>query len=285
MLPRVLEQMSKELKLRVISGIVLAIVVLTLTWFGGLYFSMLAQIIALLIYYEWATMTKIASEDGRAYAIGWILLGLVALGFFASGMSVALLLLLGTIVLSGIFAAIGKSSVWLPVGIAYAGFSGLSMASIRGDDFAGLVAMIYIFAIVWGTDIAAYFVGRAVGGPKLAPSISPGKTWSGAIGGAVVAVLAASAVLLAFFKSIGPGLLLAALLLSVLSQLGDLFESHIKRRSGVKDSSHLIPGHGGVMDRVDGLVFACFGAFILGLFQLLMSGEGGPSLGARLLNF
>jgi phosphatidate cytidylyltransferase len=141
--------------------------------------------------------------------------------------------------------------------------TGVSLAEIRGEDFTGFIAMIFIFAVVWGTDIAAYFTGRAIGGKKLAPSISPGKTWSGAIGGAVAAVICGSAVVLSYMKQVSFWIVGLALLLSVLSQIGDLFESFMKRRYKVKDSSHLIPGHGGVMDRIDGLVFACSGAFIL----------------------
>jgi len=136
---------------------------------------------------------------------------------------------------------------------------------------------------VWATDIFAYFVGRAIGGPKLAPRISPGKTWSGAIGGAVAAIIAGTAVVWSFFSADDLRIPVLALVLSVCSQIGDLFESFIKRRFGVKDSSHLIPGHGGVMDRVDGLIFACFAAFLLAIvISLTMSGET-LSLGGVLL--
>ncbi len=116
---------------------------------------------------------------------------------------------------------------------------------------------------MWATDIFAYFVGRAVGGPKLAPHISPGKTWSGAIGGTAAAVIAAALVGLWLPQS-STLLGLLALALSVVSQAGDLFESWVKRRAGVKDSSHLIPGHGGVMDRVDGLVAAAVALYLIG---------------------
>lgn len=170
----------------------------------------------------------------------------------------------------------------MPAGLFYAGATGLALAAIRGDDQPGLYAMFFIFAVVWATDILAYFVGRALGGPKLAPSISPGKTWSGAIGGAVSAV--AAGVLLAHFLFPGTEILAAGLafVLSACSQSGDLFESFIKRKFGVKDSSRLIPGHGGVMDRVDGLIFACFAASLLaGLFSLI-KGTGMISLGAAL---
>jgi len=118
--------------------------------------------------------------------------------------------------------------------------------------------------VVWATDIFAYFVGRAIGGPKLAPSISPGKTQSGALGGAIGGVIAG--LLLAAAAGAGHlGMLsVVALALSVISQAGDLFESWVKRRHGAKDSGTLIPGHGGVMDRVDGLVAAAFALYVIG---------------------
>ena len=129
---------------------------------------------------------------------------------------------------------------------------------LRGGDQAGLIAILFLFAVVWATDILAYFVGRALGGPKLAPSISPGKTWSGAVGGALGGRCSPAWRLRRRTGWGGRGPALVALLLAIVSQFGDLFESFVKRRSGVKDSSHIIPGHGGVMDRVDGLVAAAF---------------------------
>jgi phosphatidate cytidylyltransferase len=124
--------------------------------------------------------------------------------------------------------------------------------------------MLFLFATVWATDILAYFVGRAIGGPKLAPSISPGKTWSGAIGGAVAGAAAGLVVAAAMGSASLAWIGLIAIVLSVVSQAGDLFESSVKRRNGVKDSGSLIPGHGGVMDRVDGLVAAAFALYVIG---------------------
>lgn len=140
----------------------------------------------------------------------------------------------------------------------------------------GLVFLISIFAIVWAADIAAYFAGRAFGKRKLAPAISPGKTWAGAVGGAVatlvLAVVGATVPSLtdSFFAVLERrwslvGLLAVTLLLCVLSVVGDLFESHLKRQRGVKDSSHLLPGHGGVFDRVDALLPIVPVALLLGL--------------------
>ena len=129
----------------------------------------------------------------------------------------------------------------------------------------GSIAILFLFAVVWATDILAYFVGRAVGGPKLAPSISPGKTWSGAIGGAVGGLARRHPVCGADRLGRAAGRPLSRCCWRSSAQFGDLFESFVKRRQGVKDSSQLIPGHGGVMDRVDGLVAAALALYVIGV--------------------
>jgi len=153
---------------------------------------------------------------------------------------------------------------WLTAGAVYAGAAALCPIVLRADADYGLVAIFFLFAVVWTTDIAAYFVGRIFGGPKLWPAVSPKKTWSGALGGLAGAIIAAFVVASFAALSHGAAIVLAALL-SVASQAGDLFESHLKRRFGVKDASHIIPGHGGVMDRLDGFIFAAALATLIGL--------------------
>ena len=136
---------------------------------------------------------------------------------------------------------------------------------LRQDEALGFAAIIILFAIVWGTDVAAYFAGKTIGGPKLWPRVSPKKTWSGSLGGLIIGT--AFALFVAFLLGVAPGMKLAIMLvlLSIASQLGDLAESHMKRLFDVKDSSNLIPGHGGVMDRVDGLIVAVVLAALLGV--------------------
>lgn len=274
--------MSEELRLRIISAVVLAAIVLAATWIGGFYFAILAQIIAFLVYYEWTSITDARNDDPHAFWSGWLAMVLIAatsLGRSRIELPVETVWLPVFVVF--VYALVRARNRWNPAGIVYAGLTGISLAAIRDDDFSGLIAMLYMFAIVWGTDIAAYFTGRAIGGRKLAPSISPGKTWSGAIGGAVAAVICGSLVVLSYMQSLTLWIVLLSLILSVLSQIGDLFESFMKRRYKVKDSSHLIPGHGGVMDRIDGLVFACSGAFLLKIaFSSWNHGVGAFILGA-----
>ena len=254
--------MSEELRLRIMSALVLAAVVLSVTYFGGIWFQLLAALIGLLIFYEWSTIIGSVANDRAGAMSAWSGMAVTAAATVFSSLETALVLLAAFfIVLSG-RSLLRKTSLWLPGGVLYAGLSMVSLAALRGSDQTGFVAVLFLFAVVWGTDILAYFVGRAIGGPKLAPRISPGKTWSGAFGGTVSGAIAGLLLLFFMGQPISLWVILAAVLLSVASQIGDLFESFIKRRFGVKDSSRLIPGHGGVMDRVDGLVFACFAAFL-----------------------
>jgi phosphatidate cytidylyltransferase len=163
--------------------------------------------------------------------------------------------------------------------VAYAAAAFFGPALLRADGELGLAALLFVFAVVWASDIFAYFVGRAVGGALLCPRLSPKKTWAGAIGGAVGAVAAGGALAYA----IGIGNLAAsgavALLLSIVSQIGDLFESAVKRHFAVKDASGLIPGHGGLMDRLDGFLFAALAGALIGIFRL---GVDAPARGLLL---
>lgn len=253
-----------NLQIRVISAVVLGIAVLAVTWFGGLPFRLLAALIAGAIFYEWVHMTR--QEGGSR--LGFLPEGLllVFMGVLVAGLpavsAAGILALLVAILAIGV--SMRGAGQWDVAGLAYAGLSGFSLAFLRDDGWSGLAAVLFLFAVVWATDIFAYFVGRAVGGPKLAPAISPGKTQSGALGGAIFGVVAG--VLVAIVLGL-PNLIvlgLVALALSVVSQAGDLFESWVKRRHGAKDSSTIIPGHGGVMDRVDGLVAAALALYLIG---------------------
>lgn len=146
----------------------------------------------------------------------------------------------------------GWGGAWYVGGLAYALAAALSLLWIRDRSDNGVALVLWVFIIVWSTDIGAYFTGRSIGGPKLAPAISPGKTWAGFYGGIAAAMLLGGA--WAYFAGLFPIAFLLAPLFSVASQGGDLFESWMKRRSGVKDSGRWLPGHGGVFDRVDGLL-------------------------------
>jgi phosphatidate cytidylyltransferase len=157
---------------------------------------------------------------------------------------------------------------WLLAGLTYIGLAVLSAFWIRHDAQAGRLTFLWLLATVWATDIFAFFVGRRVGGRKLAPAISPGKTWSG-LGGGVLAAMVASAVFSVWSAADWLSLAIWGALVAVVAQIGDLAESAMKRRFGIKDSGHLIPGHGGILDRVDGLLA---GLLFLAAMRLLGGG-------------
>ena len=262
---------SRELKLRVASALVLAPVVLALTWIGGAPFAALAVLAGVVMASEWATIVL-----GRSWALPRLAqLGLVGLGVAAGAGLLPILpgrpeTLVATVSLicAAAVAAVearggsGDGRLWAPFGPLYAGLPSLALAAVRAAP-QGLWLVVFLFAVVWATDIAAYFTGRAIGGPKLWPAVSPKKTWSGAVGGLVAGALCGAAV--AHFAGV-PRLfpvILVGVVLSIASQAGDLFESSLKRRFGVKDSGWIIPGHGGLLDRVDGLVAAAAAAALV----------------------
>jgi phosphatidate cytidylyltransferase len=254
-----------NLQLRIVSAVVLAAVVLAVTWLGGLPFRLLGALIAGAIFYEWSRMARFGATLKPADYLADALMVVFVLALAAGLPAGTLFILLALLVVGAAAASLLRGGArWDAPGIAYAGLSGASVTLLRDGDRSGLLAILFLFAVVWATDIFAYFVGRAVGGPKLAPSISPGKTRSGALGGAIGGVVAG--LLLATVAGEGDLRWLApvAFVLSVVSQAGDLFESWVKRRHGRKDSGRLIPGHGGVMDRVDGLVAAAATLYVIG---------------------
>ncbi|MDO9564883.1 MAG: phosphatidate cytidylyltransferase, partial [Bradyrhizobium sp.] len=166
---------------------------------------------------------------------------------------------------------------WAALGGCYALAALIASVMLRLDPVWGFTALMFVLLIVWASDIGGYFAGRGIGGPKLWPRVSPKKTWAGAIGGFALSLAVAAGFAAFGLGKVGPLLLLAAVL-SIASQLGDLFESAVKRRFGVKDSSHIIPGHGGLMDRLDGFVAAVVLAAIFGLLR-----GGGDGVGRGLM--
>jgi phosphatidate cytidylyltransferase len=175
----------------------------------------------------------------------------------------------------GLWATVGRPGgprraqpgYWLAFGLLYIGLAGVALIHLRGDVAAGRINVLFLFLVVWASDIGAYLAGRRFGGPKLAPAISPNKTWSGAAGGLASALVIG--VLAAAVMEPGPlplgRVLLVSAVLGLLAQAGDLFESWLKRHFQVKDSSALIPGHGGLLDRLDGVLAAAPAAALLGV--------------------
>lgn len=247
---------SSELRRRVASALVLAAGVLAITYFGGWPFRIIWAIAAGLVAYEWLAIVAVSRPALGGVAVALAGLALLLLPYPAPALAGgAALAGLGAVAVS-LLTQNGK--LLLCAGLIYALALAVLVPLLRELPLIGLGLILWSFAVTWFTDIAAYFTGRALGGPKLMPSVSPKKTWSGALGGTLAGLIGGIAIwsLAPSFGVTPPGSLgavaLASLAASVLSQAGDLFESAFKRRFGAKDSGHLIPGHGGFMDRLDG---------------------------------
>jgi phosphatidate cytidylyltransferase len=264
------EQGSRNLLMRVMVALVLAPLAIAIAYAGGWLWAALVTLAAIGLYVEWLMIVGGAREK-RVVASGVAALAIA--GFcLASGRLDASLVVLA-LGLGAVALLSPERRQWNATGFVYAAAAQLASILVRFDQTSGFAALMLVLLVVWVTDIGGYFAGRGLGGPKLWPRVSPKKTWAGAIGGfAASLVIAAGAAALGAGKT-GPLLLLGAAL-SVASQLGDLFESAVKRRFGVKDSSHIIPGHGGLLDRLDGFVAAVVLAAIFGVLRGGVDGVG-----------
>jgi phosphatidate cytidylyltransferase len=266
---------KSDLVPRILSALVLAPLAITVAWLPSSSYSMAGTwvfgifwlIAAVVVWWEWTTLVSGRASGNRLlFFLGSsaLMLAMVVAEFSMARTRTPMLIIALGALAAGVFAR-AERRIWVAAGVLYAGVLLTAPILLRRDAELGLVAILFLFALVWATDIAGYFIGRAFGGPKLAPSISPNKTWSGAIGGAIGGMLAAGAI--AALAGVGnlPAIALVAFGLSAAAQAGDLFESAIKRRFGAKDAGRLIPGHGGVMDRLDGFIAAAAVAMALGI--------------------
>ncbi len=262
--PPVAEATSGKLGRRVLTALVLAPVAVALIYLGGWPFAGAIALSAIVMAVEWERLTGNASTIMAAAQAAVLILGIVlaelALFDFAIAVSLA-----GAVLLGAVGSARGRGVFWLGLGTIWFSLPCIGLIWFRARPELGLELTLGIFLVVWACDTAAYFAGRTIGGPKLAPRWSPKKTWSGLGGG----VLAAGAVGMLWAGWTGAASLLSlgvvGAVLAVVAQLGDLAESAVKRRFDAKDSGHLIPGHGGLLDRVDGLLFAVPAAALLTL--------------------
>lgn len=249
---------ARDIGLRAASAIVLAPSAVLAIWAGGLWFLALMLVACTLLAAEWAMMS--AAKAWRVMA-GAVAFGLVAgvVAAHAGQLSLALVMLVFGAVAAGLFARNrGQEALDAAYGVLYLGWPAVLLIWLRDVDTpSGLAWTVSAFAIAWASDIMAYLVGSLVGGPKLWPRFSPNKTWSGFIGGLAAGTVAGAA--LGTFLDMGIGAWWGAALglaAALATMAGDLWESALKRRYGVKDAGKLIPGHGGLLDRVDGLMFA-----------------------------
>jgi phosphatidate cytidylyltransferase len=245
-----------DLRQRVISAVILGPLALLCLWFGGTAYVLLIGIGAVGMVLEWVRRSGHRPGDPAALMVA---AGVVAgMAACVDAHPLAGLLLLA--VFAGLSYALargaGRSGI-VAAGLPYVGIAAVALLWLRDDPVAGRADILFLVLTVWAGDIGAYLVGRWIGGPKLAPRISPGKTWSGAAGGLVGGCLCGLVVAQVVPGTSGDWRVIAvAALLGVVAQSGDLLESLIKRRFGVKDSGRTIPGHGGLLDRLDGLLTA-----------------------------
>lgn len=252
---------------RVVSSLVLATATVLAVVAGGWLFIAFTLLAVLVMAGEWTRLMPGPPGVARLPVAGAAaIVPMVAVVLLISGRVdlAATLVLVGSALAAAVAALVpGAAPDRAAGGVVYVGVPVLALVWLRTDVPAGLTHVLWLLLVVWATDICAYALGRTLGGPKLAPRISPSKTWSGLLGGTTGAGLVGGLAALAFGMDFAfPAAL--GVMLALVAQAGDLFESYLKRRASLKDSGHLIPGHGGLLDRVDGLVTAApiFAAFV-----------------------
>lgn len=262
---------------RFLSALVLMTAAAGSVWLGGAAFDLIWLLASVAVGYEWQSLIAARHPVARILLTA---LGLVAgAQFMAKNRILSAAVALGSCGVAVALVAGRGRRIWAICGIAYTATLLISLAVLHREEY-GARAIVWLFAIVWGTDVFAYFGGRLIGGPKLWPRVSPSKTWSGALSG-----ILAGAVLGSVIGGLGLGLqaktalFVLGLTAAAISQAGDIFESWVKRHFGAKDSSRLIPGHGGFMDRLDGFIAAAAFAALAG------AARGGPSIAAGLFEW
>lgn len=260
------ETSTPTVYLRWASALILAPVALASGWIGGWPFNALVMLLAAIMAFEWSRLVTQETSWVNAAIIAIAPIMSVVICYVSGPVPALISLGIGAIVTFLYTQYRGRKSLWLCLGVAYIGLPAISIIVLRNHPEYGRALLLSFFFIAWATDSSAYLAGKLIGGPKLIPDLSPSKTWSGSIG----AMLGGGAFALfsALINQVSPLLLYLffGFLIALLVQLGDLLESSLKRRFDAKDTGGLIPGHGGVMDRLDGLVFASI--FVAAAVQL-----------------
>lgn len=257
------EEITSGLKSRVISALFMTPIAVAAVWFGSPYFELLVFLFSIGMMWEWTRMCV----PGHVHSISVVA---------ASSLGVSMLLMTTgeyLLIIPAVFvgaatAALrpGRDRFLAAFGVIYVSFAALSAQWLRSMHGDGLLLIMWLFFLVWATDTGAYGFGKAIGGPKLAPRFSPKKTWAGLIGGMLCAMLIGGLITYFSGHEIKVSIVLASGILAIVAQVGDLAESALKRRFKVKDSSHLIPGHGGLLDRADGMLSVFPVAFVIVYF-------------------
>lgn len=260
---------ASELVSRLLSAIVMAGAALALTWAGLWPFVLLVAAAAGVLAWEWAGITGNAPTAPATLLHGAALIAVAVLAGAEQFAAAGVVVLAAAVLLAALGKARkgGAGPILAAVGLLYFGVPVIALIWLRADPRYGLLAVLFLFVVIWCEDTAGYIFGRLIGGPKLAPSISPGKTWAGFCAGLAAPAVAAFIFAAAMGNTTPAMLAVVGAGLAFCGQIGDLVESANKRAFGVKDASGLIPGHGGLLDRVDAFMFAAAAAALLGLLR------------------
>ena len=232
-------------------------------WFGGWPFHLLIVLVGFGLAFEWTQLWR-GNLSGTLAAM---MAGTIVAAVLLAALSDYRMALGVVVIGSAALAVLCRGRPWIAAGIPYLALGAMAVLWIRDDIEVGRSNLVFMLLLIWASDIGAYLAGRLIGGAKMAPLISPGKTWSGAAGGLLAAVLVAWTTALLLHPPVSLGrVIILALVLGIVAQAGDLLESWMKRRFGVKDSGWLIPGHGGLLDRVDAVLTVAPVAAALALF-------------------
>ncbi len=254
---------AQELRLRWISALVLAPLALWVAWLGGWLFASFVALAASLMAFEWTRLfdRRVSLTILAPMVLGlWATIFIAQAGYWASAFQLALV---GAVLLLVVGIVTQRRAVWLAIGMAYISVPAIATIWLRNGPEDGQTYFIALLLLVWATDTGAYLMGTAFGGRKLIPSLSPSKTWAGLAGGCAIAGVIG--MFIAMMTEIAPIVHLTVLGLvgGLTTQMGDIMESGLKRMVNRKDTSGLIPGHGGVMDRLDGFVFTVVVAAVI----------------------
>lgn len=264
------DKKRSSLQLRIISACILGPIAIGALVLGGVYFTIFLALAGMAMCFEWCKTS--VPEQTPLFLISMAVTVAVALVFAHVGLVLQsfAVILCGAVMMVVLASLVGqkKQFFWVFIGPFWTGIPLISLITLRSMPDIGFAITIILFLVIWATDIGAYFSGKSIGGPKIAPVISPNKTWAGLIGGMLSAmIIAYLAALLLIPETIAPsGIMILAAICAILAQAGDFTESAWKRRFDIKDASNLIPGHGGVLDRLDGVLFVAPAVLILTFF-------------------